>query len=156
MCGGGAGLREAVLARLRALRAPHVEELANYCVRLEAALEPHMVVLHGSVARGLHGRWSDIDLLVVADFEEPFLDRLSRLLELAQPGLPVEPLGYTPEEFRAMLERLNPLALDALEFGIPLLGEECFAAYKRRFEEIKRSEGLRRHRLGWSRGRGGG
>jgi len=107
-----------------------------------------MIILHGSVARGLHGPWSDIDVIVVADFRESFLDRILRLLELAGPSLPVEPLGYTPEELERMLEQLNPLVLDALEFGVPLLGEEHFRALRRRLEELKH-KGLQRDELGW-------
>ena len=148
MCEDHNRFREKILERLRALGAPHAEELVEFCMRVRDALAPHMIILHGSVARGLHGPWSDIDVIVVADFRESFLDRILRLLELAEPSLPVEPLGYTPEELERMLEQLNPLVLDALEFGVPLLGEERFRALRRRLEELKH-EGLQRDELGW-------
>jgi len=59
-------------------------------------LEPQAVVLFGSFARGDVHEASDLDLLVVADFPEPFLERIGRLLELASDlELPLEPVGYT-------------------------------------------------------------
>lgn len=61
---------------------------------------------HGSTARGLHGKWRDIDLVVIADFNTPFIDRIGKLLELNETRAPIEPLGYTPKEFNAMLLKL--------------------------------------------------
>jgi len=60
-------------------------------------------LLFGSFARADVHEGSDVDIAVIADFREPFLDRIRRLLDLNEGlGLPLEPVGYTPEEFRTM------------------------------------------------------
>ncbi len=76
-----------------------------------------MYVFGSFVTGDLH-EGSDIDLLVVADFPEPFLDRIARVL--AMTDLPIEPLVYTQAEFRAMRERGNPLVREVLETGTRL------------------------------------
>ena len=91
------GRREEVL--------PHLEA---YVGRVVEELRPQAVVLYGSFARGDVHEASDLDLLVVADFPEPFLERIGRLLELASDlELPLEPVGYTSEEVVAMWQQGN-------------------------------------------------
>lgn len=77
----------------------------------------HKVIVFGSFARGDISEASDIDLLVVADFKEEFLDRIGTLLELNRFSLPLEPLGYTPEEFAKMISEENPFILEVLKNG---------------------------------------
>ncbi|MBI2917450.1 MAG: hypothetical protein HYY01_05575 [Chloroflexi bacterium] len=60
---------------------------------------------------------SDVDILVVADFKEPYLDRIPVLQQFNRWRLPLEPLGLTPAEFRDMKQRGNPALLHALEEG---------------------------------------
>jgi predicted nucleotidyltransferase len=67
---------------------------------------------------------SDVDVLVVADFAVPFLDRIRLLLDLNDGiGLPLEPVGYTPEEFRHMREAGNRFVQEVLETGQVLYGD---------------------------------
>jgi len=85
-----------------------LRRLDRYVGRLVERLEPQAVVLFGSFARGDVHEASDLDLLVVADFPEPFLERIGRLLELASDlELPLEPVGYTSEEVVAMWQQGN-------------------------------------------------
>lgn len=60
------------------------------------------VVLFGSYAKGKQRRWSDIDLCVVSPkFKNPFL--AMQYLWLKRPsdtGLTIEPIGFTPQDFR--------------------------------------------------------
>lgn len=99
------------------------EKLRGYTRRVAATLEPELVLLFGSFAsRDIH-EGSDVDLLVVADFHEPLLERIGVLLELNQGiGLPLEPLGYTPEEFRLMREEGNSFLQEVLRTGRVLHG----------------------------------
>jgi len=53
--------------------------------------------------------------MVVADFPEPFLDRIGRVL--AMTDLPIEPLVYTTAEFEAMRNGGNPLIGEVLRTG---------------------------------------
>jgi len=86
-------------------------------------LKPRAVVLFGSFARGDINEGSDVDLLVVADFKEPFLDRIKLLLDLNDgTGLPLEPVGYTVEEFQEMRKKGNRFLKEVLRTGKLLFG----------------------------------
>ncbi len=58
---------------------------------------------------------SDIDMVIVADFPEPFFERIARVM--AMTDLPIEPLVYTRAEFADMKARGNPLIHEVLETG---------------------------------------
>ncbi len=81
------------------------------------------MILFGSFARGDIHEGSDVDIVVVADFQEPFLDRIRRLLDLNDGiGLPLEPVGYTPEEFDRMRQEGNRFVEEVLRHGRFLYG----------------------------------
>ena len=84
-------------------------------------LNPAAILLFGSFARGDINEGSDVDMIVIANFKEGFLDRIKTLLDL-NVGLPLEPIGYTPEEFKKMREQGNPFILDVLGEGRVLYG----------------------------------
>ncbi len=74
----------------------------------------------GSVARGDFNRWSDVDIVVVAaGLQGSLLERLEHLGP--HPGR-VEPVAWTPEEWQARLGRRDPMAVEAMEGGIWLVG----------------------------------
>jgi len=123
---------------------PVSEELQEVVERLKQVLRVRAVILFGSRARGDWGPWSDYDLLIVADFDEPYLERIKRVLDiLADVKLPIEPHPYTLEEAMNMLQRGNPLIVDALEEGIVLYREPEFEKIEKLYRELKR-RGLRR------------
>jgi predicted nucleotidyltransferase len=92
---------------LRRLEGEELERtLAALVQAIVASLDPERILLFGSLARGDQNRASDIDLVVVARTELPFLERIGRVLEACHPVSPlraVEPLVYTPEEWQRML-----------------------------------------------------
>ena len=99
------------------------EKIDAYVERLAGELHPRCVILYGSFARGDISEGSDVDLVVVADFKESFLDRIKTLLDLNdEHGLPLEPVGYTPEEFRSMRERGNAFIEEVVRTGKVLHG----------------------------------
>ncbi len=73
------------------------------------------VYVYGSYVSGELHEGSDIDLVVVADFPEPFLGRIARVL--AMTDLPIEPLVYTEAEFQQMQADGNPLVREVLQTG---------------------------------------
>jgi predicted nucleotidyltransferase len=113
-------------------------QLKPFCEHLKRLYEEPVVVLCGSTAIGENMPWSDIDLIVVADFEKPFLDRLGELALLNDTGLSLEVLGYTPAEFMQMLDNLNPGAIEAVEFGIPILPGRVLSELKEKLAELKK------------------
>ncbi|MEM0481576.1 MAG: nucleotidyltransferase domain-containing protein, partial [Nitrososphaerota archaeon] len=81
-------------------------KIEKYKQILVQEIKPDLIMLFGSLARMDFNEGSDVDLLVVADFEEAFLDRIKRLLELNEEvKLPLESVGYTLEEFLEMLRK---------------------------------------------------
>ena len=98
-------------------RAEIVEQIGEYCREIVKALNPHQVILFGSFAAGDIHEGSDIDIVVVADFAASFLDRIKLLLDLNRFGLPVEPVGYTPQEFDHMRQAGNAFIAEVREKG---------------------------------------
>ena len=84
-----------------------------------------------------------IDIVVIADFTQPFLTRLEELSKLNDTAAPLEVVGYTPEEFISMLDRLNAKAIDALESGLPILSGSILPKLRGRFKDLK-EKGLTR------------
>lgn len=64
------------------------------------------IVLFGSFAREkLHPRSSTMDILIVAETESSFIERIQYVRELTRDAEPIiEPLVYTPKEFDYMLK----------------------------------------------------
>jgi len=102
------------------------------------------VILFGSRARKDHKPWSDYDLLIIADFESPYLERIGEVLEVLKDiRLPIEPHPYTLEEAINMLKRGNPTIYDALDEGIVLYETDKLQQLKKLFIELKR-KGMKR------------
>ncbi len=74
------------------------------------------VILIGSYARGDFNLWSDVDIILIAHFRGNVLQRLKNINHPA--GYEILPL--TPDEFYRLVERKDPLALDALTYGVVL------------------------------------
>lgn len=127
---------------------------AAYAARVAAALRPPpaAVILYGSVARGTARRHSDIDIIVVADgLPDDWFDRLDMLGDARRVGEErVQVIGYTPDEFAAMLTKAHLTALEAVDHGIVLFGGDWFAQQRERLAALKR-EGWRRTPRGWYR-----
>ncbi|MEM3134059.1 MAG: nucleotidyltransferase domain-containing protein, partial [Candidatus Caldarchaeum sp.] len=92
-------------------------KLNRYVDKVVALLQPELIMLFGSFASGDVNEGSDVDLLVVAPFQEPFLDRIKLMLTLNQESIPLEPVGYTAEEFEEMVFRRSPFIQMVVEAG---------------------------------------
>ena len=90
-------------------------ELLKFVGVLKERLPVSKVYLFGSFAHGRVHEGSDIDLIIVGDFQERLFTRIERVLELTD--LPIEPLVYTPAEFDEMIKNANPFLLRALREG---------------------------------------
>jgi predicted nucleotidyltransferase len=110
----------AVLARRRREREDLLGTARQYAARLSPALGVRTVCVFGSVARGDFNLWSDIDVLVVA--ESLPLSPLQRLEALGEPLPLVQPVAWTPSEFAERAGRRDPIAVEALERGVWLVG----------------------------------
>ena len=79
------------------------EQLTEFAHLLKSRHKVKKVYLYGSFARGDLHEGSDIDLIIVGEFEGRMPQRIGRILDLT--SLPVEPLVYTEAEFEQMKER---------------------------------------------------
>jgi len=90
--------------------------------RVLAALEPLLrrqraraAYVFGSHARGDADEYSDIDLIIVAPSERPFVDRFRDYLPaIANAGIGIDLLVYTPEEFERLQREDRAFLVNAL------------------------------------------
>lgn len=92
-------------------------KIGSYVHQLIDKINPKLIILFGSFAKKDFNEGSDIDIVVVANFKEKFLDRIKTLMELNTFKIPIEPIGYTPEEFYKMKERGNAFILEVIQNG---------------------------------------
>ena len=72
------------------------------------------VILIGSMALDALSPFSDIDLIVVMQAQERFLDRLKTAYGKIQPAVAMDLLIYTPQEFEEM-SSTRPFLIHALK-----------------------------------------
>lgn len=77
-------------------------------------------ILFGSAARGDVHEGSDLDVVVVKETSLPFVERPRALLESLPPGLSVDVIVYTPEEFERLCRDPRGIVASALAEGIDL------------------------------------
>jgi predicted nucleotidyltransferase len=119
-----------VIARRHAERAALIARAQRFADALDPALGVRAVVVFGSVARGDFNDHSDIDVLVVAEHLPPRpLDRYAALGEAPDP---IQAVAWTPREWLGEVERGNPVATEAGEHGVWLLGAPAVLDDRRR------------------------
>ncbi|MFX0033988.1 MAG: nucleotidyltransferase domain-containing protein [Candidatus Hodarchaeota archaeon] len=93
-------------------------ELKAFVKDLKEKFPIKTIYLYGSFARGDIHEGSDIDLLIIGDFKERFIERIGIILNLT--SLPIEPLVYTEREFQDMIKNKNPFILEILKYAVEL------------------------------------
>ncbi len=84
---------------------PRIQELRKELERIISKIDKtdiKKIILFGSLATGHVGLVSDIDLIIVKDTKERFLDRLESIYNEMEPNKAVDVLVYTPQEFNNM------------------------------------------------------
>lgn len=80
--------------------------------------DPERIILFGSAARGDADEHSDLDIVVVKETDQRFLDRLGTVYELVAPDFALDVLVYTPAEFAEMQAEENPFIEEVLREGV--------------------------------------
>ncbi len=124
------------------------EELNKFIAKVKRDVKIKCLILFGSRARGDFGPYSDVDLILIADFSKNFLERAYSLLILNESRFNFELFCYTEEEFEKMFTSGNALILDAIYDGIPLEGFHFFELYKNKMNEMIQ-KGLKRSSCTW-------
>ncbi|WP_297514499.1 nucleotidyltransferase domain-containing protein [Thermococcus sp.] len=130
---------------------PYWEEIQQYVQDIVRALNPKLILLHGSIARGTFGIGSDVDILIVAEsLPKNPNERLKLLYSLDRTRAPLDPKAYTPTEVLKMLRKGHPLIMDAMEDGIVLHADESYLReLMKTFQSAKGK--YRRFDRGWIR-----
>jgi predicted nucleotidyltransferase len=92
------------------------ERRAEYALKLERSLagivrslsareDVRRISVFGSYARGRRDLFTDLDLIVIMDTREPFVERMRRLYALVRSSVDLDMLCYTPEEWERLKER---------------------------------------------------
>ncbi len=76
------------------------------------------IIAFGSYVRRDLNEGSDIDIVIVGNFEGKQYKRIAQVLGLVD--LPVEPLCYTEAEFEKMIKNENPFITTVLREGVDL------------------------------------
>lgn len=80
--------------------------------------ETEKIILFGGYARGEYDVViSDMDILVVTETEDKFMQRIRTLGEACAGRPQINPLVYTPSEYRALLKEGEGFLEEALEEG---------------------------------------
>ncbi len=110
-----------VIARRQAERDARLDVARRWAAGLALRIDVLAVVVVGSVARGDVNKWSDLDVLVVADgLPADGRHRLDLLGIGAPPGL--QPVGWAGAELRSRRACRDPIALDADQVGVVVCG----------------------------------
>lgn len=124
------------------------DELNSFLSSVKELIALECVILFGSQARGDFTQYSDIDLIIVADFKEDFFNRILSLSKLNESKYNFEIFCYTANEFDNMFEKGNALILDSINEGIPLQGKSFFNFYKEKLNQLFKN-GLRKSNCTW-------
>ena len=91
------------------------QELKEFVKLLKERFPIKAIYLFGSFANGDIHEGSDIDLLIIGEFQGRFMERIGEITSLTD--LPIEPLVYTPLEIEEMISNDNPFIKSLLETG---------------------------------------
>ena len=105
MKSGGALTKQDKETNLTAPKARLMAELRRYVDLLVRHYAPQRILLFGSLAAGKVHEYSDIDLIVVAESQRSFWERLVEVNTLLRPQVPVDILIYTPAEWQEVQQR---------------------------------------------------
>jgi predicted nucleotidyltransferase len=94
-----------------------MNEIERFGKRIGEEFGAEKVILFGSYAQGNANLDSDVDLLIVADFEGRSIDKSVQIRLKLRPAFPVDLLVRTPEKIRQRLEMGDQFIKDILKEG---------------------------------------
>ncbi len=102
--------------------------IKKFCENIIKKLNPKCIILYGSLARGDFNERSDVDLIVISSkLPKNYYERAKLLYDLIETLDPIDPIGFTPDEFINMIENRHCTTLFAMEEGKPLFGKKYFS-----------------------------
>ena len=106
--------------------------------KIEERIPLHAFIIFGSRARGDYLEHSDYDIVVIADFTKKYLDRTEWIVHQTAPMVAMDVFCYTPEEFDEMFNTYRLTAIDSIDEGIVLKGENYVIKYREKLKDFKK------------------
>lgn len=106
------------------------------------------VILFGSRARTDYREHSDLDMIFVGQFEEPFINRTTIIYDYYELSLGLDAFCYTAKEFNKMFHEGVVSILDAIDHGNCVFGYDFYKNYRDKLEKLK-ERGLKRDPPVW-------
>ena len=111
--------------------------IKKFCDNVVKNLNPKCIILYGSLARGDFNERSDADIIIISSkLPEDYFERAKVLYGLIKTSDPIEPLGFTPNEFINMINKRHCTSLFAMDEGKALFGEKYFSYLKKIHNEV--------------------
>ncbi len=86
-------------------RAKLLSELDRFIEVVVPALQPERIIVFGSYATGQVHEWSDLDLVVIAETDLSFQQRLKLVYGQVRPRVGMDIIVYTPREWQRLSEK---------------------------------------------------
>ena len=111
--------------------------IKKFCKNVIKEIQPKCILLYGSLARGEFNERSDVDIIVISSkLPKNYYKRAELLYNLVETLDPIEPCGFTPDEFINMIKNRHCTSLFAMNEGKALYGKNYFLFLKGIHEEI--------------------
>ncbi len=124
--------------------------IKKFCKNIIKELTPKCIILYGSLARGDFNERSDADIIVISDkLPKNYYERAKLLSNLIKTFDPIEPIGFTPDEFIIMIKKRHCTSLFAMEEGKVLYGEKYFSLLKNIHIEIFNKYKIKKGNSAW-------
>jgi predicted nucleotidyltransferase len=92
-------------------------QIRQLCTRITREFKPEKIILFGSHAYGRPTPESDLDVMVVMQFEGDPLEQAVTMLNRLNMLIPIDLLVRTPEQIQQRLERGDSFIRDIMERG---------------------------------------
>lgn len=97
-----------------------MRQIEEFGRRIGEEFGTQRVILFGSYAKGSAGPDSDVDILVIGDFEGRSVDKSVEIRMKLQPSFPMDLLVRTPEKVRERVEMGDTFMREILDEGVVL------------------------------------
>ena len=105
-----------------------IDRLSNIIPNIVDAFDPSEILIYGSYARGDNTEYSDIDIIIVAETSLRFQDRSIRAMNIIDQkdgDIAINPLVYTSDEFKEMLETKESFLVSAMSESVLIWKREA-------------------------------
>lgn len=111
--------------------------IKRFCKKVIKEIQPKCIILYGSLARGDFNERSDVDIIVISSkLPKNYYKRAELLYNMVETLDPIEPLGFTPDEYLNMIKNRHCTSLFAMIEGRALYGRKYFLFLKRIHKKI--------------------